>query len=118
MARKPAKTTTKTQRAAASKAKSSGSKAASSKPSHRPSPKKKVGAGKGLPIQRLRGFIRRKPDTKTHSYRPPRTISTGMSLDRKLDILGIGLALFGLLTLLSLLSISNSVATGSMLDSG
>jgi DNA segregation ATPase FtsK/SpoIIIE, S-DNA-T family len=69
-----------------------------------------------LPIQRLRGFIRRKPDTKTHSYRPPRTISTGMSLDRKLDILGIGLALFGLLTLLSLLSISNSVATGSLLD--
>jgi DNA segregation ATPase FtsK/SpoIIIE, S-DNA-T family len=39
-----------------------------------------------------------------------------MSLDRKLDILGIGLALFGMLTLLSLLSISNSIATGSLLE--
>ena len=117
MARKPAKPSPKNTRSSpASKAKSQAGKAASGKPSYRPTPKKKAGAGKSLPIQRLRGFIHRKAGSKPQPYRPPRPISTGMSLDRKLDILGIGLALFGLLTLLSLFSISNSAATGSLLD--
>jgi DNA segregation ATPase FtsK/SpoIIIE, S-DNA-T family len=117
MARKPAKPTTKNTRSTpAPKTKGAGSKAATSKPAYRPKPKKKAGAGKGLPIQRLRGFIRSRAGSKPHNYRPPRQISTGMSLDRKLDILGIGLALFGMLTLLSLLSISNSIATGSLLE--
>jgi DNA segregation ATPase FtsK/SpoIIIE, S-DNA-T family len=117
MARKPAKPTPKTTRSTpAAKTKGAGSKAATSKPTYRPKPKKKAGAGKGLPIQRLRGFIHSRAGSKPHTYRPPRPISTGMSLDRKLDILGIGLALFGILTLLSLLSISNSIATGSLLD--
>jgi DNA segregation ATPase FtsK/SpoIIIE, S-DNA-T family len=117
MARKPAKPTTKNTRSTpASKTKGAGSKAATGKPAYRPKPKKKAGAGKGLPIQRLRGFIRSRAGSKPPTYRPPRQISTGMSLDRKLDILGIGLALFGMLTLLSLLSISNSIATGSLLE--
>ena len=42
----------------------------------------------------------------------PAPISTGISLDRKLDIIGIGLALVGLLTLLSLLSSTRSEITG------
>jgi DNA segregation ATPase FtsK/SpoIIIE, S-DNA-T family len=117
MARKSTKPSSKNTRTTpASKAKNAASKATTGKSSYRPSPRKKSGAGKGLPIQRLRGFIRRKTGSKPRAYRPPRTISTGISLDRKLDILGIGLALFGLLILLSLLSISNSVATGSLLD--
>jgi DNA segregation ATPase FtsK/SpoIIIE, S-DNA-T family len=43
-------------------------------------------------------------------------ISTGLSLDRKLDILGIGLVLVGLLTFLSLVSASNGPAMGSWLS--
>ena len=118
MARKPAKSTSKNTRSTpASKTKSQAGKGAASKPSYRPSPKRKASAGKSSPLKGVRSFInQRKPSSKPHTYRPQRTISTGMSLDRKLDILGIGLALFGLLTLLSLLSISNSAATGSMLD--
>jgi DNA segregation ATPase FtsK/SpoIIIE, S-DNA-T family len=51
----------------------------------------------------------------TKPKKASRPISTGLSLDRKLDILGIFLSLAGLLTLLSLLSSSNSTATGSWL---
>jgi S-DNA-T family DNA segregation ATPase FtsK/SpoIIIE len=42
----------------------------------------------------------------------PRPVRQGMSLDRKLDILGIGLVLVGILTLLSLLSSNNSSLVG------
>ena len=42
----------------------------------------------------------------------PRPIRQGLSLDRKLDILGIALALAGLLTFLSLISSNNSSVTG------
>jgi S-DNA-T family DNA segregation ATPase FtsK/SpoIIIE len=43
---------------------------------------------------------------------PPRPVITSLSLDRKLDILGIGLAFVGLLTLLGMLSSTQS--SGSM----
>jgi DNA segregation ATPase FtsK/SpoIIIE, S-DNA-T family len=45
----------------------------------------------------------------------PKPVLTGISLDRKLDILGIVTTLVGVLTLLSLLSSSNSAPTGSWL---
>ncbi len=48
--------------------------------------------------------------------RPSRPILGGMSLDRKLDIIGVFLALFGLLTLLSLLSSSRGSLTGSWVE--
>ncbi len=41
---------------------------------------------------------------KLHMQRPPRPVRQGISLDRKLDILGMGLTLVGILTLLALLS--------------
>lgn len=44
---------------------------------------------------------------------PPQDVITGLSLDRKLDILGVGLALAGFLTLLSLLSSNRSSLTGA-----
>ena len=47
------------------------------------------------------------------SQKPPRA---GMSLDRKLDILGVFLALTGLLTLLSLLSPSHGSLTGELVS--
>ena len=52
---------------------------------------------------------------KAPKTQPSRQITTGLSLDRKLDITGIVLALVGLLTLLSLLSVSNSTPTGNWL---
>jgi DNA segregation ATPase FtsK/SpoIIIE, S-DNA-T family len=53
--------------------------------------------------------------SKSSAGATSRPLSTGLSLDRKLDILGIGLLLVGLLTFLSLVSVSNSTATGSWL---
>lgn len=50
---------------------------------------------------------------KMPAQHAPRPIDTGLSLDRKLDILGIGLSLLGLLTLLALFSSSHSSITGS-----
>src|SRR5690606_6389952 len=50
------------------------------------------------------------PARSSQSARP---VASGLSLDRKLDILGVVLALGGLLTLLSLLSMSRSGLTQS-----
>jgi S-DNA-T family DNA segregation ATPase FtsK/SpoIIIE len=47
-----------------------------------------------------------------HAPRPRRPFITGLSLDRKLDIAGVALALLGLLTLLILFSSSRSAPTG------
>ncbi len=44
----------------------------------------------------------------------PRPVVTGLSLDRKLDLLGVGLTLAGLLILLSLLSSTHGSLTGSL----
>jgi S-DNA-T family DNA segregation ATPase FtsK/SpoIIIE len=115
MPRKPAPSTRKSSRSsAASKSKSTAGKTTSSKPAYR-TRSTRTRASKATPFKSIRAFINRHR-TRRRSPRSPRSISTGMSLDRKLDILGIGLALFGLLTLLSLLSISHSRATGSILE--
>lgn len=53
---------------------------------------------------------------KNSPPRAPRPIREGMSLDRKLDILGMGLTFFGVLTLLSLLSANNSNLTGQWMQ--
>lgn len=49
---------------------------------------------------------------KPRPKREPRPIRQGLSLDRKLDIVGMVFALVGLLTLLGLLSTTNSLLTG------
>jgi DNA segregation ATPase FtsK/SpoIIIE, S-DNA-T family len=117
MARKSTKSTTKSSHgSAASKAKSQVGKRAAGKPVYRPK-QTRTRASKTAPLKSVRAFINRhRPRARTGPLRPPRAISTGLSLDRKLDILGIGLALIGLLTLLSLLSLSHSTATGSILE--
>ena len=117
MARKSTRSTTKSSRgSAASKAKRTTGKTTPSKPVYRPK-RPRTKASKIAPLNSLRAFINRhRTRARTRPFRPPRAISTGLSLDRKLDILGIGLALIGLLTLLSLLSLSHSTATGSILE--
>jgi S-DNA-T family DNA segregation ATPase FtsK/SpoIIIE len=62
---------------------------------------------------RKRGTSSRK--RKSPASRSAGSASTGLSLDRKLDILGIALSLVGLLTLLSLLSSSRGALTGAWL---
>jgi S-DNA-T family DNA segregation ATPase FtsK/SpoIIIE len=57
-------------------------------------------------------FGRNKGTQKSQPSRTPRPVRQGLSLDRKLDILGIALALAGLLTLLSMLSPINGSLTG------
>ena len=57
-------------------------------------------------------FSRRGQPQKSHLARSPRPVRQGLSLDRKLDILGMALALAGLLTLLSMLSPTNGSLTG------
>jgi S-DNA-T family DNA segregation ATPase FtsK/SpoIIIE len=56
-----------------------------------------------------------KPSAKPDQPKPA-PVSTGISLDRKLDIIGIILALVGLLTLLSLLSSTRSEITGGWVN--
>lgn len=70
----------------------------------RPARKKKGGIKALLPRAQKAG--------KSRKTREPRPISTGMSLDRKLDLTGILMALVGLLTLLAMLSAANGPLTG------
>ena len=49
-----------------------------------------------------------------HPAAGPRPVVTGLSLDRKLDLLGVALTLAGLLILLSLLSSTHGSLTGSL----
>ncbi len=58
-------------------------------------------------------FGRNKASQQSQPQPAPRPVRQGLSLDRKLDILGIAMALVGLLTLLSMLSPSNGSLTGS-----
>ena len=46
----------------------------------------------------------------------PKSINTGLSLDRKLDIAGVGMVLLGILTLLSALSTNNGSLTGAWIS--
>ncbi len=99
------------------------------KPGAKGAPGKSTGAGKtrGLAPVKTAGrpaAVSRKPARKSlglpfsrnkgtqKSQRTPRPVRQGLSLDRKLDILGIALALAGLLTLLSMLSPINGSLTG------
>ncbi len=96
---------------------------------HTPAPKSKTGSsnrqsssGKtarkpaapiAVPVaSRLAGLLNpQKANPKKHS--PPRPVREGLSLDRKLDILGISMTLVGMLTLLSMLSpIQGSLTSG------
>ena len=117
MARKPAKSSTRSTRSrAAPKSKSSTGRSTSSRATYRPRQTRSK-SSKSVPFKSLRAFFNRlRRQLKSRSPRLPRAISTGLSLDRKLDILGIGLALVGLLTLLSLASLNHSTATGSLLE--
>ena len=59
----------------------------------------------------VRGSAGRRPTVASPSAKSPRTprpIRQGLSLDRKLDIVGVVLTLLGVLTLLSYLSSTNS----------
>ncbi len=91
------------------------------------SPKKPSSAGAKPPSNSSRnvppGKSRRAspPASAKSSGRPrpeprpkPALVSGGLSLDRKLDFLGVGLTLVGLLTLLSLLSTNHNVLSGSL----
>ncbi len=76
----------------------------------------------GLKLPRLFSGLRRKPAAPAAKAAPRKPlrpsgppIQTGISLDRKLDITGVVLALVGLLTLLSLLSASQGSLTGAWL---
>ena len=74
--------------------------------SKKPAPKK--GASKSVA----------RPSKKTKTTPPPERTSTfweNLSVDRKLDIVGIGLALVGFLTVLILFSARNSKLTGGLL---
>jgi len=56
------------------------------------------------------------PPRKGTAARPkPASVEAGLTLDRKLDMLGVSLSLVGLLTLLSLLSTNHSLVTGGWL---
>lgn len=63
-------------------------------------------------LERLRNRFRRKSNPSRPGFPSPRPIPTGLSLDRKLDILGIILSLLGFLTLLAALSTNHSSLTG------
>ena len=74
-------------------------------------PSKKPTRGKTTP--KKRPAAKTTPSKKPASPPTPRPVRQGISLDRKLDIIGVGLVLVGILTLLSLLSSNNSSLVGS-----
>ena len=99
---------------ATKKTKSSSSKSSSSaKSKSRRSTARKPASGRTkktsqTSTRKSSGSSQSKTTTQTNSA----TISTGISLDRKLDIAGVILGLVGLLTLLSLVSSTRSPLTG------
>ena len=74
-------------------------------------------AGKSASKRSTKGASRSLPPTATQRVQSgtgaSRPVLGGLSLDRKLDMIGVVMALLGLLTLLSLLSASNSSLTGT-----
>jgi S-DNA-T family DNA segregation ATPase FtsK/SpoIIIE len=87
----------------------------------------KASAGRGKTSSPGRGLTRLKlprislpkgagkaSGSKSGSSASSRPVVTGLSLDRKLDLLGVGLTLAGLLILLSLLSSTHGSLTGSL----
>ncbi len=91
-----------------------------SSPNHGDEPKPR-----GLPLKGVKSLMpwRRRsaahksgPTQAARPARAARPIGTGLSLDRKLDMIGVGLALLGLLTLLALLSPSHDSLTGGWVN--
>jgi S-DNA-T family DNA segregation ATPase FtsK/SpoIIIE len=83
-----------------------------SKPKSTASRRKKPAARRGkTPARKAPASKRQSPSSRSKT--PPKAIATGLSLDRRLDILGVGMALLGLLTLLSVISPSRSSLTGA-----
>ena len=95
------KRTSKTAKSADRRRKTTSKTAPSKKPTRRKASPKRKPAPK------------RTPSKKPASPSTPRPVRQGISLDRKLDILGVSLVLVGILTLLSLLSSNNSSLVGS-----
>lgn len=96
---------------------SSGSTSKGSKPgttAQKPAAKKTTGQKAGPEPAAKTRPAKKAPASQAASRasHPARPIRPGLSLDRKLDIVGISLALIGLLTLLSFLSATNSSLTG------
>ena len=102
MATKTTKKTVNKAKPAATRKKAPAKKSASPKSSPKRTAKTggKARASKSAPATK-----------KIRQPRSPRPIRQGMSLDRKLDILGMALTLLGVLTLLSLLSPIKSILT-------
>ena len=81
--------------------------------------KPNAGAAGKKPAVRTSGLVKKaapqKTSTPTRKTSSPRTAAgnSGLSVDRKLDILGIVLALGGILSVLSLMSVSNGSITAS-----
>lgn len=70
-----------------------------------------------LPKLKLPSFRREpRPPKKSHPPKNSPPIVSGLSLDRKLDIIGVFLSLLGMLTLLSLLSASHGSLTGGWVE--
>lgn len=75
-------------------------------------PRRKTTAAKKKAPTRKTTASRSKRSASSRQKAPPGSIANGLSLDRKLDITGVVLALVGALTLLSLLSSSRGSITG------
>ncbi len=80
------------------------------------SPRKPAQPGKPGLFSRVKGLFSRKPAPPAGKGLPPKPPAEGLSLDRKLDILGVFLIFIGLPTLLSLLSTNRSASTGGWLN--
>jgi S-DNA-T family DNA segregation ATPase FtsK/SpoIIIE len=118
MARKFQKTTHKPSKARPAKT-TGGRPPAKKSPAGKSAPPRSGGRAASRPaaprplFRSVRALLRRGGSPSPRSSKPARTISTGLSLDRKLDILGIALSLLGLLTLLALPSSTHGSLTGS-----
>ena len=73
---------------------------------------RKTSPGRSTPVKESPQKPERSRQTKPAPQEKIAPITPGISLDRKLDIVGIGMALVGLLTLLSLLSSTRSPLIG------
>ena len=70
------------------------------------------------PSPKRRGVNKESTSTKPHSHSTPEKQASvsRLSLERKIDLIGIGMAFIGLLTLLSLVSASQGSITGDLVE--
>jgi S-DNA-T family DNA segregation ATPase FtsK/SpoIIIE len=100
----------KTGAPAAPASKKNGPKTAAQKSSGKKTAGQKPGPGSATKVAPPKQPM--PPRASSRASHPARPIRQGISLDRKLDIVGISLALVGILTLLSFLSATNGSLTG------